>query len=51
MSAGVLAPAFAAVLIHRAYHKDMVFKSSDLLIFAGVAVVAGFVSAKMLKGF
>ena len=49
MTSGVLAPALIGVLVHRMYHKSMVFKASDILLFAGISIVGGFLSAKMLE--
>jgi len=50
MTAGVLAPAFLLTAAHIAYHKRANLKMSDLLIFATVSVVAGFITARMLEG-
>lgn len=49
MSAGTLAPAFAAVAIRMFIKKKGEFDTGDIILFAGVSLIAGYYTAKLLK--
>ena len=49
MVGGTFLPAFIGVAVHRMYHKNTKLGMSDLLIFAGLSIVGGFISANMIK--
>jgi uncharacterized membrane protein YqaE (UPF0057 family) len=49
MVAGTFLPAFTVLLIRKYYTKDLTFNSLDIILFAGAAVLGGFITAKMLQ--
>lgn len=49
MTSATLMPAFAAVAIRMAMQKRGKLNMVDLLLFAGISVIAGFYSARLLK--
>jgi hypothetical protein len=49
MTSATLLPAFVGVAVHRMYHKNTKLGMSDLLIFAGLSVLGGFISAPIIK--
>ena len=48
MTGGTFLPAFTGLIILGAIRKSMTFKAIDILAFAGLSLVGGFVTSKML---
>ena len=51
MAAGTFLPAFTGLFIMKAINKDAIkFDTKEILIFSGLALIGGYVTAKALKG-
>ena len=49
MLGGTFLPAFVGMGLHLAYHKRFGLKISDLLIFAGLSAIGGYMTAKIIQ--
>lgn len=51
MAAGTFLPAFTGLFIVKAINKDAIkFDTKEILIFSGLALIGGYVTARILKG-